>query len=594
MTQLSLSALSHPDFPVDSTRWYEYRLAFEGGEDFMREYLLRPSDETDSEFTDRKRNTPIPAVAKEAVKDVQRAITQRLADVTRSGGSKHYQAAVAGEGSGIDREGQAMDMFIGQDVLEELLVMGRVGVFVDNVPPDGPTLADGPAKPYAYVYRVEDILNWRTMRPEQEGTYSMVLLRDREVTFSQAFGLKFPNKLEERFRLVWIGADGFMRYRFLDKGLNQISPEVINPQLIVEDDGAIRTQLREIPFVMPKLRTSLLTDVVGYQRLLMNIASNEGMFGINMNSPMLTIQRDTRADGQNWKKPVGGSEEPGGQRSRTNTERQGIRSGWVRGRYYGLEEAQPAWINMPVESINASSEYRMKLADEVRQLVNVAVQNQTGTRSESRETREISAQGLESGLFFIAMKLQDVERKVARYFATYEGERKAAVVTYPKRFNLKTQQERIKDAAEFKKIIDDLPTQELKKEGIKRIVLDLFTGTVSSETMNRMMRAIETHPYIGGFDNVMALIEAGLLTRELAGGSQDLDPEEVKKAAEEKAKMAAEILETQMKIKAENTPERPAARGVPEADANPNSGKEERAEDEQKRGEQKAPLKEEE
>jgi hypothetical protein len=236
----------------------------------------------------------------------------------------------------------------------------------------------------------------------------------------------------------------------------------------------------------------------------------------------------------------------------------------------------------------------MKLADEVRQLVNVAVQNQTGTRSESRETREISAQGLESGLFFIAMKLQDVERKVARYFATYEGERKAAVVTYPKRFNLKTQQERIKDAAEFKKIIDDLPTQELKKEGIKRIVLDLFTGTVSSETMNRMMRAIETHPYIGGFDNVMALIEAGLLTRELAGGSQDLDPEEVKKAAEEKAKMAAEILETQMKIKAENTPERPAARGVPEADANPNSGKEERAEDEQKRGEQKAPLKEEE
>ena len=590
MTQLSLSAISHPDFQVDSTRWYEYRLAFEGGEDFMREYLLRQADESDSEFRDRKRNTPIPAVAKEAVKDVQRAITQRLADVTRSGGSKHYQAAALGEGSGIDRDGQGLDMFIGQSVLEELLVMGRVGVFVDNVPPDGPTLADGPAKPYAYVYRVEDILNWRTMRPEQEGVYSMVLLRDREVTFSQAFGLNFPNKMEERFRLVWIGDDGFMRYRFLDKGLNQVTPEVLNPQLVIEDDGAVRTQLREIPFVMPQLKNSLLTDVVGYQRLLMNIASNEGMFGINMNSPMLTIQRDTRADGANWKKPVGGSEEPGGQRSRTTTERQGIRSGWVRGRYYGLEEAAPAWINMPVESLQASAEHRQRLADEVRQLVNVAVQNQTGTRSESRETREISAQGLESGLFFIAMKLQHAERQIAKFCGMYEGE-DPAVVTYPKRYNLKTQQERIKDAQEFKKVIDDLPTQELKKEGIKRIVLDLFSGTVSSETMNRMMRAIERHPYIGGFDNVMQLIEAGLITRELAGGSVDLDADEVKKAAEEKAKMAAEILETQMKIKSENAPERPAARGVPEADANPNSGKEERAEDAQKRGEQKAPLK---
>jgi hypothetical protein len=592
MASLSLSALSHPDFHVDSTRWYEYRLAFEGGEEFMREYLLRTAEETNDEFRDRKRNTPIPAVAKEAVKDVQRAITQRLADVTRSGGSTHYQAAVAGEGSGVDREGQAMDMFIGQDLLEELLVMGRAGVFVDNVPPDGPTLADGPAKPYAYVYRVEDILNWRTMRPEEEGTYSMILLRDREVTFSQAFGLKFPNKMEERFRLVWIGEDGFMRYRFMDKQLNQMTPEVLNPQLVIEDDGAIRTQLREIPFVMPRLRTSLLTDVVGYQRLLMNIASNEGMFGINMNSPMLFIQRDTRADGQNWKKPVGGAEEPGGQRSRTNTERQGIRSGWVRGRYYGLEENVPQWGNMPVESLEASSNYRQKLADEVRQLVNVAVQNQTGTRTESRETREISAQGLESGLFFIAMKLQDVERKIAKYFGIYEGE-DSATVTYPKRFNLKTQQERIKDAQEFKKVIDDLPTQELKKEGIKRIVLDLFSGTVSSETMERMMRAIDRHPYIGGFDNVMALIEAGLITRELAGGSVDLDAEEVKKAAEEKAKMAAEILETQAKIKAENAPERPAARGVPEADANPSSGKEERAEDVQKRGAQKAPTQEE-
>lgn len=592
MAKLSLSTISHPDFHIDSTRWAEYRLTFEGGEEFMREYLIRNTDETDNEFYDRKLNTPIPAVAKEAVKDVQRAIVQRLRDVTRQGGSAYYQAIVAGEGSGIDREGQSMNEFIANVVLEELLVMGRVGVFVDNIAPDGPTLADGTSQPYAYAYRVEDILNWKTTRPEKHGVFSMILLRDREIIFNQAFGIKFPNKTQERFRLVWIGDDGFMRYRFLNKDLQQIDPEVVNPQLVIEDNGAIRTQLREIPFIMPSLSGSLLADVCGYQRGLMNIASQEVMFAMNVHGMhMLTIQKDSRADGMDWRKTADNAE-PGGQRARDLREKQGVRSGWIRGRYYSIEEAQPGWIGPNADSLKISSDYRMKLADEVRQLVNVAVQNQTGTRSESRETREISAQGLESGLHFIAMKAQHVENEVARFIAIYEGRDKPAVVTYPKRFRLKTMNERIKDAQEFKKLVDDLPTQETKKEGIKQIVLDLFTETISSETMDRLLMAIDRHPYIGDFDNTIKMIENGLITHELAGGSVDISPEEVKKAMEEKAKMAAAILEAQTKVKQDV--ERPAARGVPEVDHNVNSGSDERAEDPRKRGEQVAETQDEE
>lgn len=555
----------------------------------MREYLIKQKDETELELKERKLNTPIPAVAKEAVKDVRRSITQRLEDVTRIGGSAHYREAVAGEGSGIDREGLSMNLFIGQTVLTELLVMGRVGIYVDNIAPDGPTMADGVGEPYAYAYRVEDILNWDTMHPEQEGTFSMVLLRDHEISFNQAFGISFPSQHRERLRLVWVGDDGFVRYRFMDNKLAPIVPELLNnAQLIQEDDGAIRTQLREIPFVMPSLDSSLLTDVASYQRLLMNIASNEGMFAMNANSPILAIQQDARAQGKEWKKPGAGQPEPGGQRSRNPTERTGVRSGWVRGRYYSTEEDVFSWVAVPPESLKVTSDYRMRLADEVRQLVNVAVQNQTGTRTESRETREISAQGLESGLHFIAMKMQHAERQVAKFISMYEGTKMTAVVTYPKRYRLKTQAERIKDAQEFKKIIDALPTQELKKEGVKRIILDLFTGTVTSETMDRMMKAIDNHPYIGNFSDIMEMVESGLITRELAGGSQDLSPEEVDQATEEKVKAAAAILEAQAKVKA---PERSAARGVPEVDPNPQSGEEERAEDAQKRGEQKMPTK---
>lgn len=558
----------------------------------MREYLIRQPDETDQEWKQRKLNTPIPAVAKGAVEDVIRAINQRLPDVTRHGGSAHYKAAVAGEGSGIDREGLSMNEFIGQSVLPELLVMGRVGIFVDNIAPDGPTLADGASQPYAYVYRVEDIVNWDMMRPEKQGTFSMVLLRDHEVSFNQAFGISFPSQHKERLRLVWIGEDGFMRYRFFNKSMAPMPAIISNGQLVDEGDGVVRTQLREIPFVMPTINDSLLSDAAPYQRALMNIASNEAMFAINVNSPLLLIQKDTRADALQWKKPPGGSEEPGGQRSRNPEVRQGVRAGWVRGRYYDTEEDAPSWLTLPAESLQGSSDYRKQLADEVRQLVNVAVQNQTGVRSESRESRELSAQGLESGLHFIAMKMQGAERSIARFVSMYEGnEKDVAVITYPKRFSLKTQNERLKDALAFKEIIDALPTQEAKKEGVKKIVLDLYTGVVSSAVMDKILTAIDRHPYIGDFDAVMAMIEAGLITRETAGGSFDLSPEEVKKATDEKAEMAASIIEAQS---ARQSPDRPAARGVPEIDPNPQSGEEERAEDENKRGEQVAPTQEEE
>ena len=138
----------------------------------MQKYLLRLDDETDAQWQLRKENTPIPAVAKEAVKDVQRSIAQRMADITRTGGSKSYQRAAEGEGGGIDREGNSLNMFIADPVLEDLLVMGRVGVFVDNIAPGGLTLASGGAMPYAYMYPVEDILNWDLLPPEAEGTFS--------------------------------------------------------------------------------------------------------------------------------------------------------------------------------------------------------------------------------------------------------------------------------------------------------------------------------------------------------------------------------------------------------------------------------------
>ncbi len=593
MSSLSVSAISHPSFRIDLSRWFEYRLTFEGGDDYVDEYLIQQSDESNAEFRERKKFTPIPAVAKEAIQDLQRAITQRLDDVTRVGGTPQYQAAVTGEGGGIDRDGQSMNIFIGHDVLIELLVMGRVGIYVDNFSDPGATMADGGSAPYAYVYRVEDILNWDTMRPEKDGRFKMVLLRDHEVFHNQAFGVSFPNKITERLRLVWIGDDGFVRYRFMDNNLKILALDRISEQFAIEDDGTVLTPLREIPFIMPELSGgSLLRDVASYQRALLNVASNEAMMAMNVNSHFLSIQTDVRTDNLHWKKPGGDNAEPGSQRGRLAQEKFGARVNWVRARYRDTESSAPEWVSPPVEGLKASHDYRARMADEVRRMINVAVQNQTGVRSESREQRELSAEGLEAGLHFIAMKLQHADQQVAKYYSMYQRTENVAVVTYPKRFRLKKQQERIKDAQELKKLIDGIPGQINKKEGYKRIVAELFTGSVDSVTMTRMLRAIDQHEYIGDPERILELIENAIITRARAAQAFDLPEEEIEEAMKEKIEMAREIMKAQ--TPPEQQMERPAARGVPEADANPQSGEDERSEDEQKRGDQKGPLKDEE
>jgi hypothetical protein len=61
--------------------------------------------------------------------------------LSRVGGDQSYREAVVGLNGGVDLEGSNMNRFIGQLVLPELLVTGKVGVYVDMPADIGPTLA---------------------------------------------------------------------------------------------------------------------------------------------------------------------------------------------------------------------------------------------------------------------------------------------------------------------------------------------------------------------------------------------------------------------------------------------------------------------
>src|SRR5690606_14253054 len=154
---MSSTTCRHPAY--GEQEWRKWRAWYEGGERVVEEYLKKFSDRADdAEFAKRKSLTPIPAHAKSAIHETKNSIFQRMADVRRKGGTPSYANAVVGLDGGVDFRGKSMNTFLGEEVIAELMVMRKVGVFVDMQPLQGPTLAHSyKLRPYLYRYRAEDI-----------------------------------------------------------------------------------------------------------------------------------------------------------------------------------------------------------------------------------------------------------------------------------------------------------------------------------------------------------------------------------------------------------------------------------------------------
>jgi len=193
----------HPSYLSSLLDWRKWRICYNGGDYFKKLFLQKFSGREDEpEFQNRLNMTPIPSYARVAINDVRNAIFQRLKDTTRRGGSSAYQRAVNGLDLGVDLRGNTMDGFLGIKVLTELLIMGRVGVYVDSpLIPGNATLADVQNyRPYLYFYPIEDILSWTCAKPDEPSTFQAILLRDVVLNFDQRTYL--PTTTVERFRML--------------------------------------------------------------------------------------------------------------------------------------------------------------------------------------------------------------------------------------------------------------------------------------------------------------------------------------------------------------------------------------------------------
>ncbi len=569
-----------PNYYRDQVFFDQWRSTYNGGDDYCYSYLQKfTSRETDYDFNNRRQITPCPSFAKAAVNDIRNSIFQRMRDVLRKDGSASYQRAVEGLEGGVDQRGSNMTAFMGYEVLTELLVMGRVGIYIDMPIVTATTLAESKnQRPYLYMYRVEDILSWTASRPDQPSEFQAVLLRDSCIDFgdlsdySSQLPVKLPSGSFERYRFVFIcPIDGKVKVQFFNSLGNPITPE--NVELATVDP--IRLELDKIPFTILDIGDSVLKDVCNHQKALLNLGSSDVAYALKANFPFYTEQKDLRAVGDHLKHATNpdGTASTGGQPGADNE----IKLGVTQGRTYDLRAERPGFINPSPEPLMASIKLQEKLEDDIRKLVNLAVANKVG-KSISAEAKDMDNQGLEAGLSFIGMILENGERRIAEHWSAYEERverlRKIPVIKYPDRYSLKTDLTRLEEAKKLNDLMYSVPGQTVKRELAKCIVTSLLAGRVSIEILEAIEKEIDTAPYTTSDpDTILKAKEAGAISDETACLALGFNEGEAEKAAEDHVARLERIAIAQSKGGGMGSA---AARGISDLETNPNGAKDEK------------------
>ncbi len=577
-----LTGIRHPAYLEDEMSWVDWRDTYNGGDRFVRKNLKRFSNrETLEDFANRKFYTPIQSFAKVAVNDVRNSIFQRLRDVYRREGSENYMKATAGEIGGVDNNGASMQQFLGIDVLTELLVMGRAGVYTDMPQLSGHhSVADeGNARPYNYMYRVEDILSWTVAKPEEPGEFTAILLRDQGIDYNQGFvpGVRLPCGGFVRYRFLWVDpVDRMVRMKLLDDKDGLLDWD---GNTITSGDGITRLELDRIPFTMLDIGGSLLKDVYKHQVALLNLGSADVSYAIKANYAMYIEQTDMRAVGTHLKKSI----DDEGTSNTSNNSKPGVeaRTGVSYGRQYDMKADAPSFIHPSSEPLLASMKLQEKLEDDIRKLVNLAVQNKTGQRAISAEAMKLSDQGLEAGLSYIGLVLEGAERRIAEHWAAYENKdprkRQVATIKYPDRYSLKNDEDRIKEAKELAELMYTVPGVAVKKELSKNIVTALLSGKANTKTIDGIFAQIDKSNYATSDpDTIIRAHEAGLVGEQTASVALGFAPDEYVLAGNDHIARAEAIMKAQQAGK--DPEENMAARGLPDLDPDKKSGKGERDE----------------
>lgn len=553
----SVSGSRHPCY--NEQDMILYRDTWVGGQDYIDKYLKTYSArEQPDELQTRKQYSYNPAIAKSCVIEVKNSISQRFNEITRKGGPKTYLAACNGDKWGVDKLGSSMNSFTNREILPELLVMGRVGVWIDAPQlPDDRTLADK-ARPYIYTFKSEDILSWVPDESSEPNQFSLLLLREHYATVDSMTGL--PCMMDHRFRYVKKEGDKVVvkYYNSSDKQVDQIN-ELSSKTYTLD--------LKVIPFVVYEISTSILADAAKYQIALLNMASSDVSYSLRANFPFYIEQfnaknEDPYSKGTNAPSRRGEAIVTDGntrRRTPSDTATKEVKVGIVSGRRYPENTNPPAFIHPSPEPLLASMKKQEQIKAEMREIIKNTMANMSAMSLDTEQQDKNDT--YESGLHNIGLELEQGERRIAYIWALYGGSEDSSVITYPQNYKFKSDADRLENAKKISELKTGIPSKKYQKEAAKQQIIEQFQGKVPSDVLETMLSEVDkAKTMTSNVDEISQDLENGLVTEETASDARGYEPGEVEKARQQHADRLARIQKAQSSMGFAG-----GARGVPDA-----------------------------
>lgn len=562
-----ITDITHPDYELMLQQWIKWRYTYEAGHVFILKYLKQFSNrEDDADFLSRRDMSYCPAFAKSALDEVKNSIYQRMADISRVGGTKSYQEACDGRMGGVDLVGSSMNYYIGNTVLEEMIKMKKVGVYVDMPSvATGSSLADlGDKHPYLYTYVTEDIRAWALDDSEDPSQFKAVLLRDYIYEYDPDFG--FPISYKERFRRIW-RQDGAILVSYyneksepVDKQGNKI-------------DGPIIIELPIVPFVLFEISDSLMKNIADYQIALLNLGSADMAYCTKANFPFYIEQFDQRGGSPHLREGGDGTDGTiAGGNVASNSE---VKVGVSRGRRYAKGLDAPAFINPSAEPMKVSMEKQDQLKAEIRELLALTLANLKGPRMASAESKSKDEASLEAGLSYLGMTLENGERKIAKIWSYYEGKDTIATVNYPETYTLRSEQDRRNESDQLGKLVTLIPSATYQKAVQKKIADVLLSSSNAVKTMEKINKEIDEAPGLCSDPDVLASdAQNGFVSNKTASLLRGYSAGEADKAAQDHADRLERIQAAQ--TPPGETGQNGQARGMKDSGGDPLAGKKEK------------------
>jgi hypothetical protein len=567
-----ITTIRHPEFTDDENDFFKWRLAYKGGRAFIDQYLKMFSKREDkAAFLERRDMSYAPTFAKTAINKLKNTIYSRMGEIKRIGGPVSYQEAVRGEAGGVDCYGSAMSTFIGQDTIEELMIMRRVGIFVDKPQFDGNLLARNQGKhPYLYYYKAEDILSWSWNFVDGEFVYTNVLLRDTDYAYDDKSGLVCGTST--RYRQMWLsGEDGKVHIQFWIPNKDDKAEDDI------KDGEEVVLDLQRLPFVIGELSESLMADAADYQVSLTNLASADVNWVFRANFTTYVEQFDPASESPHIRRPIpiaGAAIDPDtGKDPLTGSSAQGQQSSDKRGRdmgaLVGLRYPKgldaPTYIAPPTEPLLASMKKQEQMKEEIFEIIDVAASRAKSTHA-SAESKEMDNAGIETGLSYIGLELQYMEREIAKIWGMYENQ-KPAVINYPTNFKLKSDSDRLDEAKAYNEIKSAVPSKTFGKEIAKEMSHTMLEQKRDPEILEKIDAEIDAAAFISGDPELIKTAsELGMVDAETGSNALGFDGKKVVPIAKkEHTERLAEIAKSQASAAARGVDDKAPLKGKKES-----------------------------